>query len=78
VLIIVAAGAGLTVVAALGLEVQRLPQDHLPIAAHTITVMITAMVTRDLALPASSGGGPVAVVVGFDYLSYYLRRGAPG
>ena len=37
-----------------------------------VTVMITAMVTRDLALPAPSGGGPVAVV-GFDYLSYYLR-----
>jgi hypothetical protein len=35
--------------------------------------MITAMVTRDLALAAPSGGGPVAVV-GFDYLSYYLRR----
>jgi hypothetical protein len=38
--------------------------------------MITAMVTRDLALPAPSGGGPVAVV-GFDHLNYYLRRAAP-
>jgi hypothetical protein len=27
-----------------------------------VTVMITAMVTRDLALPAPSGGGPAAVV----------------
>jgi hypothetical protein len=43
-----------------------------------VTVMITAIVTRDLALPAPSGGGPVAVVVGFDYLSYYLRRVPPG
>jgi hypothetical protein len=34
--------------------------------------MITAMVTRDLALPAPSGGGPVAVL-GFQHLSYYLR-----
>jgi hypothetical protein len=62
VLIIVAAGASLTVVAAVDLDVQRLPQDHLPFAAHTIAVMITARVTRDLALPAPSGGGPAAVV----------------
>jgi hypothetical protein len=27
-----------------------------------VTVMLTAMVTRDLALPTPSGGGPVAVV----------------
>ena len=64
-LIIVAAGAGLTVGVAVDLDVQRLPQDHLPFVAHSITVMIMAMVTRDLALPAPSGGGPVAVV-GFE------------
>jgi hypothetical protein len=37
--------------------------------------MITAMMTRDLALPAPDGG-PAAVVVGFDDLSYDLRRAA--
>jgi hypothetical protein len=74
VLINVAAGAGLIVSAAIDLDAQRLPQDHLPIAAHTITVMIMAMATRDLALPAPLCGSPVAVVVGFDHLSYYLRR----
>jgi hypothetical protein len=44
VLITVAAGAGMTVAVAVDLDVQRLPQDHLPIAAHTITVMSMAMV----------------------------------
>ena len=51
-LINVAVGAGLIVSAAIDLDAQRLPQDHLPILAHSITVMIMAMVTRDLALPA--------------------------
>jgi hypothetical protein len=54
VLIIVAAGAGLTLGVAVGLDVQRLPQDHLPFVAHTIAVMIMAMATRDLAQPAPS------------------------
>ena len=77
VLITVAAGAGLTVGVAVDLDVQRLPQDHLPFVVHSITVMITAMVTRDLALPAPSGGGLVALLAS-SYLSYYLRRAAPG
>ena len=41
-----------------------------------VTVMITAMVTRDLALPAP----PVAAqspLLDSSYLSYYLRRAAP-
>ena len=61
VLIIVAAGASLTVVAAVDLDVQRLPQDYFRLST-LVTVMITARVTRDLALPAPSRGGPVAVV----------------
>jgi hypothetical protein len=50
------------VVAAADFDVLRLAQDHLPFAAHSITVMITAMVPRDLALPAPSGGGLAALV----------------
>jgi hypothetical protein len=46
--------------------------------AHDNAVMITAMVTRVLTLPAPSGGGPVAVIVGFDCFRCYLRRAAPG
>jgi hypothetical protein len=38
------------------------------VGAHSITVMITASVRRDLALLGPSGG-PVAVA-GFDYPSY--------
>jgi hypothetical protein len=75
--IIVAAGAALTVGVAVDLDAQRRPQDHLPIVAHTVAMMIMAMATPDLALPAPSCGGPVAVVVGFDYLSHDLRRAAP-
>jgi hypothetical protein len=50
VLIIVAAGGGPTVVAAVDLAVRRLPQDHLSFVARSVTVMIKARVTRDLAL----------------------------
>jgi hypothetical protein len=57
VLITVAAGAGLIVGVAVDLDVQRLPQDHLPIAAHTITVMIMAMVTHSAARPCGGGLG---------------------
>jgi hypothetical protein len=40
-----------TAVAAVELDVQRLPQDHLPLAAHhPLAMVIMAMVTRDLAL----------------------------
>ena len=56
-----AAGAGLTVGVAVDLDVQRLPQDYFRLST-LVTVMITARVTRDLALPAPSRGGPVAVV----------------
>jgi hypothetical protein len=65
VLISVAAGAGLTVVAAVDLDVQRLPQDHLPLVAHSITGMITAMAARDQALLGPCNGGLVAFV-GFE------------
>ena len=36
--------------AALELDVQQLPQDHLLLVAHSIIVMIKAIVTRDLAM----------------------------
>jgi hypothetical protein len=50
VLIIVAAGGSPTTVAAVDLDVRRLPQDHLSFVARSITVMIKARVMRDLAL----------------------------
>ena len=58
-LIIVAAGAGLTVVAAVHLDVQRLPQDHLALS-RTITVAIMVMVLHDLAPLGPSDGGLMA------------------
>jgi hypothetical protein len=77
VLIIVAAGAGQTVAVAVDLDVQRLPQDHLPIAAHTITVMIMAMVRViwPCQRPPAAAQSPL---LDSSYLSYYLRRAAPG
>jgi hypothetical protein len=60
--IILAAGAGLTVGVAVDLNVRRLPQIIFRLFADTIPVMIMAVVTHDLALPAPSSGGPVAVV----------------
>jgi hypothetical protein len=61
VLIIVAAGAALTV--GVALTSTRSDRHKIIFRLSTrVTVMITAMVTRDLALPASSGGGTVAVV----------------
>jgi hypothetical protein len=38
------------VAAALELDVQQLPQDHLLLIAHPIIVMINAIVTHDLAM----------------------------
>jgi hypothetical protein len=49
VLITVAAGGGPTVVTAVDLDVRRSPQDHLSFVARSITVMIKARVTHDLA-----------------------------
>jgi hypothetical protein len=69
VLIIVAAGGGPTVVAAVDLDVRRLPQDHLSFVARSITVMIKARVMRHLALlgrptmmssPASCGASIIS------------------
>jgi hypothetical protein len=59
-LVNVSAGAGLTVIAAVDLDVQRLPQDHLWLVAYSITAMITAMVKGDQALLGPCGGGLVA------------------
>jgi hypothetical protein len=69
VLIIVAAGGGPTLVAAVDLDVRRLRQDHLSFVARSITVMIKARVMRDLALlgrptmissPASCGASIIS------------------
>jgi hypothetical protein len=57
------------------LDVQLLPQDHLPFVAHSIIVMIMAKVTLDLALLGRCGGGLVTLV-GFELPSYYLRAPA--
>ena len=40
--------------------------------AHTITVIIKAMVTRDLARPS---GGVLVALLASSYLSYQVRRG---
>jgi hypothetical protein len=42
-----------------------------------VTVMITAMATPDMALPAPSGAAQ-SPLLDSSYLSYYLRRAAPG
>jgi hypothetical protein len=61
------------VAAAFELDVQQLPQDHLLLVAHSIIVMIKAIVTHDLAMlglrwrPGRPGWAS-------SHLSYHLRR----
>jgi hypothetical protein len=64
VLITVAAGAGLTVVVAVDLDVQRLLQDHLfRWSVQLIAMMNAGLATRDLAVPTPPVASPV---VGFE------------